>query len=187
MAKIKKDKDNPKEIKSKPSPNRNKFIAIGIIAAIIAGAAYALHKSDTTIDTSFASIDGIPCETQEYTTYHIHSHLDVFVNGQHTTVPAQIGIENTCLYWLHTHTPDGIVHMESPKERAFTLGEFMNVWKATGTGYPTSTSQPEIFVNGILVSTDMASTTMNAHDEIVLVYGDVPQGLPQFYQFPEGD
>ncbi|CUR52182.1 conserved exported protein of unknown function [Nitrosotalea devaniterrae] len=187
MTKIKKEKDNPKEIKTKASPNRNKFIALGVIAAIIAGVAYATYRSDSTVDTNFASIGGIPCETQEYTTYHIHAHLDIFVNGQHTQVPAQIGLENTCLYWLHTHTPDGIVHMESPKERDFTLGEFFDIWKATGSGFPTATNGPEIFVNGVLVSTDLSSTKMNAHDEIVLVYGDVPQGMPTFYQFPEGD
>jgi len=27
---------------------------------------------------------------------------------------------------------------------------------------------------------------MSAHDEIVLVYGNVPQNMPSFYQFPEG-
>ena len=187
MTKIKKDKDHPKEVKTKPSSSRNKFIALGVIAAIIAGVAYATYKSDNTVDSNFASIGAIPCETQEYTTYHIHAHLDIFVNGQHTPVPAQIGIENTCLYWLHTHTPDGIIHMESPAQRDFTLGEFFDIWKATGSGFPTSASSPEIFVNGVLVSTDISSTKMNAHDEIVLVYGDVPQSMPTFYQFPEGD
>lgn len=187
MTKIKKDKEHPKEIKTKPSSNRNKFIALGVIAAIIAGVVYVTYRSDNTIDSNFASINGIPCETQEYTTYHIHSHLDIFVNGQHTPVPAQIGLENTCLYWLHTHTPDGIIHMESPKERDFTLGEFFDIWKATGSGIPTATNGPEIFVNGVLVSTNISNTKMNAHDEIVLVYGDVPQSMPTFYQFPEGD
>src|SRR5487761_2457629 len=111
MTSTKKDK-NPKTVN--PSSNRNKFIALGIIAAIIAGVAYVTYRSDNTVDTNFASIDGIPCETQEYTTFHIHAHMDIFVNGQHTSIPAQIGLENTCLYWLHTHTPDGIIHIESP-------------------------------------------------------------------------
>ena len=187
MTKIKKDKDHQKEVKTKPSSGRNKFIVLGVIAAIVAVVAYTTYKSDNTVDSNFASINGIPCETQEYTTYHIHAHLDIFVDGQHSQVPAQIGIENTCLYWLHTHTPDGIIHMESPKQRDFTLGEFFDVWKSTGKGFPTNTNGPEIFVNGNLVSTDLSSTKMNPHDEIVLVYGNVPQGMPTFYQFPEGD
>ncbi len=184
MTSAKKDK-NPKTVK--PSSNRNKFIALGVIAAIIAGVAYVTYRSDDTVDTNFASVDGIPCETQEYTTFHVHAHMDIFVNGQHTPIPALVGIENTCLYWLHTHTPDGIVHIESPKERDFTIGEFFDIWKSTRNGYPITTNGPEIFVNGNLVSTNLNTTKMNAHDEIVIVYGDVPQNMPTFYQFPEGD
>lgn len=188
MTKIKKDNDQPKETKTRPSSsNRNKFIALGVIAAIIAGVAYVTYRSDNTVDANFASIDGIPCETQEYVTYHIHAHIDIFVNGQHIPIPAQIGIKsNECLYWLHTHKPDGIIHMESPKERDFTVGQFFNVWKSTNSGYPTSSSGPEIFVNGNLISTNLDNTMMKAHDEIVLVYGDVPHNMPTFYQFPEG-
>src|SRR5581483_12030445 len=29
---------------------------------------------------------------------------------------------------LHTHEPDGIIHVESPVNRKFTLGEFFDVW-----------------------------------------------------------
>jgi hypothetical protein len=30
--------------------------------------------------------------------------------------------------WLHTHAADGIVHIESPVDRTFTLGDFFDVW-----------------------------------------------------------
>jgi len=33
-----------------------------------------------------------------------------------------------CLYWLHTHVADGIIHIETPGERSFTLGEFFDIW-----------------------------------------------------------
>lgn len=29
----------------------------------------------------------------------------------------------TCFYWLHTHAADGIIHVESPVHRVFTLGK----------------------------------------------------------------
>lgn len=173
--------------KSPRGPGKNKFIILGIIAAIVAGAAYAINRSDNTVDTSFAAIDGIPCETQEYTTFHIHAHIDIFANNQHLGIPAYVGIKNACLYWLHTHTPDGVIHIESPKERDFTVGQFFDIWKSTGKGLPQSDIKPEIFVNGNLVSTDMDNTIMHAHDEIVLVYGNAPQSMPTFYQFPEGE
>ncbi|MDE1829021.1 MAG: hypothetical protein KGI25_01735 [Thaumarchaeota archaeon] len=183
----KKPKDESKKAPDKtPSKSKNKLIAIGIIAAIIAGAAYFLHKSDNTVDSGYASIDGIPCETQEYSTFHIHAHLDTFVNGQHVTVPQYVGIEdNKCLYWLHTHDNSGIIHIEAPQQQNFTLSQFIDVWKNTGSTQPPS-GDPIIFVNGQEVSTNLANTQLNAHDEIAIVYGQTPPNIPSFYQFPEG-
>ncbi len=180
-------KDIDKKIPdSKGSKSKNKLIAIGVIAAIVAGAVYFIHESDNTVDTKYATIDGIPCETQEYTTFHIHAHLDVFVNGQHITVPQYIGImDNTCLYWLHTHDPSGIMHIESPQQKDFSLAQFLDIWKKTSTGAPPD-SEPIIFVNGQEVSTNMTSTILHAHDEIAIVYGAVPPNIPSFYQFPPG-
>ncbi len=179
------DKEQP-EIGAKSFKHKNKLIAMGVIVAIVAGIAFYLHKSDNTVDTSFSLIDGIPCETQEYGTFHIHAHLDVFVNGNAYPVPALIGIEdNTCLYWLHTHSTDGIMHIEAPQAQDFTLGQFLDVWKSTGNTPPPS-GDPIIYVNGQVVSTTPATTKLNAHDEVVLVYGNPPSNILKFYQFPEG-
>jgi hypothetical protein len=45
-------------------------------------------------------------------------------------VPAGIGIPqgDSCLYWVHTHTNDGIIHIESPNTHPFTLGQFFDIW-----------------------------------------------------------
>jgi hypothetical protein len=102
-------------------------------------------------------------------------------------IPAFIGIEpNTCLYWLHTHTPDGVIHIESPQERGFTLGQFFGIWKSTSTGLPPS-EDPVVYVNGHVVTTSLKDTPLHAHDEIALVYGNPPTNIPAFYQFPEGE
>jgi hypothetical protein len=88
-------------------------------------------------------VDGISCSAGEQTLFHIHAHLTIFVNGMARQVPAAIGIpgavaqntrfgpfigSGTCFYWLHTHAADGIVHIESPVVRTFTLGEFFDEW-----------------------------------------------------------
>ncbi|MGI0101429.1 MAG: hypothetical protein ACREA7_02415 [Nitrosotalea sp.] len=190
VKKISKDED--KKIPDNKG-SKNKLIAIGIIVAIGAGVAYYLHETDNTIDANYAAIDGIPCETQEYTTFHIHAHLDVFVNGQHVTVPQYIGImaggpNNTqfaCLYWLHTHDNTGVMHIESPQQTDFSLTQFLDIWKKTRTGAPPD-GEPIIFVNGQEVSTNLANTKLHAHDEIAIVYGTTPPNMPSFYQFPEG-
>jgi hypothetical protein len=101
--------------------------------------------------TTGQAIDGISCQTSEQTVFHIHTHLTIFVNGQQRQVPAGIGIPNavaqqtqqgpfvdsgTCFYWLHTHAADGIIHIESPVQRTYTLGEFFDEW-----GQPLGPSQ----------------------------------------------
>ena len=44
-------------------------------------------------------------------------------------IPARIGIPTArrCIYWLHTHTPDGMLHIEAPLDRSFTLGDLFTV------------------------------------------------------------
>lgn len=182
------NKKEDRRIEEKANKNRNKLIIIGVIAAVVAAIAFVSYRLDTTRSDTYAVIDGIECDTTEYVTFHIHAHLDVFVDGKPAVVPAQIGIEdNTCLYWLHTHSPDGVIHMESPTEKQFTLGQFFDIWKSTGPGVTPTGDSPIIYVNGHVVTTDLKDTPLNAHDEIVLVYGNPPPNIPAFYQFPEGE
>ena len=93
--------------------------------------------------TAGQTIDGIGCNTSEQTLFHIHTHLTIFVDGTQRQVPAGIGIPGAvaaqtqagpfvesgrCFYWLHTHAADGIIHIESPVERTYTLGDFFDEW-----------------------------------------------------------
>lgn len=179
--------DKKHDVAKQPRKAKNKIIAIAVVAAIVVTLVIVSNRLDNTKASSFPLVDGIECDTTEYTVFHIHAHLDIFVNSHPLIVPASIGIEsNTCLYWLHTHTPDGVIHIESPQERGFTLGQFFDVWQSTSTGLPPS-EEPIIYVNGKAVTTSLKDTPLNAHDEIVLVYGNPPTNIPAFYQFPEGE
>lgn len=75
-------------------------------------------------------IDGIHCDRQEGAVEHIHVNLQLYDRGRPVVVPANIGIPqgSDCLYWLHTHSADGFVHIESPVKRTFDLGEFFDIW-----------------------------------------------------------
>ncbi|MDE1841744.1 MAG: hypothetical protein KGI09_07670 [Thaumarchaeota archaeon] len=183
--KIRKTKESQSDIQS--NKHRNKIILIVIISAIVASIVIISYQLDNITTSSIQYVDSIGCDSMEYSIFHIHAHLDIFVNGQPITVPASIGIkDNTCLYWLHTHKSDGIIHIESPKSRDFSLGEFLDIWKSTNTGLPSTNENPIIYVNGHVVTTSLKDILLNAHDEIVLVYGNPPSHIPQFYQFPEG-
>ena len=74
------------------------------------------------------AVDGIQCNATEHALYHIHSRLTIFVDGSARQLPAGVGLTTSCLYWLHTHYPDGIIHIESPVVRTFTLGDFFDIW-----------------------------------------------------------
>jgi hypothetical protein len=89
------------------------------------------------------TVDGISCQPTEQLVYHIHVHLAVFANGRLFSLPAGLGIPGStveqtssgpvaarghCIYWLHTHTADGIIHIESPVKRIYDLGNFFDIW-----------------------------------------------------------
>jgi hypothetical protein len=134
-----------------------------------------------------SDIDGIQCNQMEQAVFHIHAHLDVYVDGQHRTVPAFIGIiPNSCLYWIHTHDPTGIIHIEAPEYKTFTLGQFLDVWSKSfeKTGIPIGT--PKSYVNGKEFNGNYREIQLNAHDEIALVYGLPPESIPTSFDFPQG-
>src|SRR6185369_5083876 len=73
---------------------------------------------------------GLPMLNSEGNVEHIHVHLDVLNDGQPVRVPANIGIDlaHGAISPLHTHDDTGVVHIESPVKRQFSLGEFFSEW-----------------------------------------------------------
>jgi hypothetical protein len=147
-------------------------------------------------------VDGISCQTNEQTLFHIHAHLTVFVNGTPRQIPAAIGIPGaqaqntasgpfiaagTCFYWLHTHAADGIIHIESPVKRTYTLGNFFAEW-----GQPLSSSRVgpatghvTAIYNGKVFTGNPADIPLTAHGQIQLEVGK-PLVAPESISFPAG-
>jgi hypothetical protein len=134
------------------------------------------------------SVDGIGCQTSEQTLFHIHAHLTIFVNGSPRQVPAGVGIPDAqtqstaqgpfiasgkCFYWLHTHAADGVVHIESPVHRTYTLGNFFDEWgQPLGPGQvgPARGHVTAIY-NGQLYRGSPRDIPLNAHARIQLEVG----------------
>ena len=111
------------------------FISI-VVAALALDISFSIGEdalSSSSSTTNMTTIDGIRCDTVEFTKFHIHAHLDILVDSKQFILPSQIGIdpEGRCLYWLHTHDISGIIHIESPTEREFTVGNFIEIWEMT--------------------------------------------------------
>lgn len=173
---------------------RTRFAVAGL--ALLAGAALvaAACGSGSAASSSPTAVDGIPCETSEQLAYHVHAHLTIFVNGQQVSVPAGIGIDEKvqCIYWLHTHDDSGVIHVESPTEQQYTLGQFFDIWGQALS--PTqllgntagAAHQVRAFVNGQPYSGDPRGITLGAHTDIVLEYGPPFPPTPAPYVFPAG-
>ena len=133
-------------------------------------------------------VDGIRCDASEQVAYHIHAHLAVFVNGPPPSIPYGIGVvtpavtqtaqgpfaqATRCYYWLHTHTDDGVIHVESPTEREYTLGDFFDIWRqplgarrvAAATGTVTA------YLNRKAYLGDPRGIVLREHEDIQLDVG----------------
>ena len=132
---------------------RLRYMGGGLVALLLvfgAGAYYVSARSSAPAATSStppaqpgANIDGVSCQA-EMLAYHIHAALIMYNHGQRVTLPADVGIpinaainqngQNYCLYALHTHDSDhaaGIIHVESPTQGTYTLGQFLDIWHYT--------------------------------------------------------
>jgi len=147
-------------------------------------------------------VNGISCQANEQTLFHIHAHLTIFVNGSPRQVPAGIGIpgaqatstpngpfiqSGTCFYWLHTHAPDGIIHIESPVQRTFTLGDFFDIWgQPLGADRAGPATGPvTALYNGQVYQGNPRDIPLNAHAQIQLQVGK-PLVAPEQITFPNG-
>lgn len=148
------------------------------------------------------TVDGIQCGSSEQTLFHIHTHLTIFVNGVPRRIPYGIGIpgaqaQNTsstpfvvsgkCFYWLHVHAADGIIHIESPDKRTYTLGQFFDEW-----GQPLgpdqvgpATGPVTVLYNGNVFKGNPRSVPLGAHTQIQLEVGS-PLIAPEKIRFRSG-
>src|SRR6478735_2447013 len=147
--------------------------------------------------TAAARNAGLPMLSSEGNVEHIHVHLDVLDDGQPVPVPANIGIDTVrgAISPLHTHDTSGVIHIESPVKRQFSLGQFFSEWGVSlsadniGGLRATDGNSVRVFVNGAPRSGNPAAIMFNQHDEIALLYGTPKPGetIPPTYVFPPGD
>jgi hypothetical protein len=165
--------------------------------------AAATPRRASAAATPLPDVNGISCDTLESTIFHIHVHLAIFVDGQEQMLPLGVGIgqpwqvedsaegpfvtDGSCFYWIHTHTEDGVVHIESPVRRRFTLGDFFAIWQVPLSATQVGPAQGQVitYVNGSRDDRDPADIPLLSHERIQLdIGGDVP---PYVFDFPPGD
>ncbi len=133
-------------------------------------------------------IRGISCDAQEGTRIHVHQHLLILDHGKPLSIPHNVGQrpENRCLYWVHTHTPDGIIHIEAPADRTFTLGDFFAVWGQPLTKRVAATARAgkgtslRVWVDDKPYKGDPATIALKSHTTIVIEAGPPFPTPPRF-------
>jgi hypothetical protein len=135
---------------------------------------------------------GLNALGEEGQVVHIHEHLDIFVNGKPVPggVPAGIGFSDASsspsyITELHTHDPSGIIHVESPTNREFTLGEFVGEWGVflSSSCIGAYCNGLKWYVNGELQSGTPAGLVLKDHQEIAIVVGKPPAKIPKTYDW----
>jgi hypothetical protein len=135
-----------------------------------------------------AIVDGIQCEPLAQQAYRSYAHLQVYVDGRARALPGGIGIVDekpvetshglfygalTCMYWLHTRAADGLVEVESPVSRHFTLGDLFAVWHQplSRTRVAGSRGRVTATVNGKRWHGDPTGIPLTEHAAIQLAVG----------------
>lgn len=138
--------------------------------------------------TQTGTVHEIECGASEQLAYHIHAHLAVYANGASRTLPGGIGIPGSqvvptaegpvaaggqCIYWLHTHAPDGVIHVESPTKRIYTLGDFFAEWHQplSATRVADASGKVTAVVNGKPWTRSPAAIPLDPHAVIQLSVG----------------
>ena len=147
----------------------------------------------TPSTTGTGTEDGITCAPIEQLAYHIHAHMAVYVNGSLRSLPAGIGIPGStlipygggviayggqCIYWLHTHTNDGVIHIESPTARIYTLGDFFDEWHQPLSSSQVASAKGRVtaIVDGKVWSGNPRAIPLQPHSGIQLDVGS--PGVP---------
>jgi len=150
---------------------------------------------------------------KEFVNNHVHTHLDVFVDGKRVAVPAGIGIKiddpavqvddlpdgtkryggidlcnQPCISPLHTHGVDGILHTESTETTRNTLGEFFIEWgvaldASCVSTYCSPATPIAVYIDGTLTPGDPRAIEIIDLREIAIVIGTPPAVIPKTADF----
>jgi hypothetical protein len=167
-------------------------LLVGAIIVIIVSA-----RGGSTASTTDPTINGIPCASNEQLAVHYHAHLSMIIDGNATVLPAGTGIDNTtqCLYWLHVHANDGVIHIEAPASsanRKFTLGDVFAIWgkplskTQVGSTVLTKSQKLEMWVDGKPYTGDPSKIVLGKYTQVVLEVSPPEVALPAPFVFPAG-
>jgi hypothetical protein len=153
---------------------------------------------------------GLKPEPKEKLLFHVHAHLDMFIDGRPVLVPAGIGINvsdpavhhgewngnptyggitectQACISPLHTHDVSGVLHTESAFNTTNRLGQFFTEWGVALSGscvgqYCAPATPFVVYVGGKKFSGNVADIPLSIGKEIAIVIGSAPKQIPSSF------
>ena len=153
---------------------------------------------------------GLSPETKETLNFHVHAHLDVFLDGRQVLVPAGIGINiqdpgvhrfdfagtaaygrirgcaQPCISPLHTHDQSGVIHTESASSTPNRLGALFIEWNVPLSAscvaqYCEPATPVAIYLNGKRHTGDPSTIPLTDREEIAVVAGVAPPHIPSVF------
>jgi hypothetical protein len=133
-------------------------------------------------------VDGVQCQSIAQLAYTAYSHLQVYVDGRSVALPGGIGLvgvktkatshglvfsPKTCMYWLHTLAADGIIQVQSPVRRAYTLGVLFKIWDQPLSSDQVATAHGHVIatVNGRRWPGDPSAIPLRERESIQIAVG----------------
>lgn len=156
------------------------WTTVGIIAAVALPIVVIMYNRSSTASGNAEDTRSVAlsCTTEAAAKYHYHATLTVYINDEQQTIPANTGVKTTCMNPIHTHDATGLVHVESPVERDFTLGDFFAVWDEPFNSSQIlnqtvdATHRVRMTVNG-QESTEFENLVLADDQEIIIYYEEI--------------
>ena len=107
---------------------RNRIIslsAIVLIAVVIVAVVIALPRTGNAVPLP-GYLDH--CVVASPLLYHSHPSVSITINGSSVGIPSGVGVGGACNHPIHTHSADGVLHVETDEDRDYTMGDFFLIW-----------------------------------------------------------
>lgn len=121
-------------------------------------------------------VDGLGFPPPGDESYHAHVLLSVYRDGEQVPVPQDMGFGADGSHSsLHTHTPDGVIHMEADDPYPYELSHVFQVWGVAfgpdrlGGDVPAGDKRIHVYVNGEPAAAD--EVILEDGDNVVVAYG----------------
>ena len=211
MKQERREEERQRQLNAKRRAARNKRILVASLIAvavlIVATVSFVVYSNahnasaqnqasstEQVVNPAYPPVDKIYCDALEQTAYHIHAHLTIYINGKQVAIPQGIGIasDQSCFYWLHTHTSDGVVHIEFPKQGTPTLGNFLDIWGQSfhSLGFQNelaSSADWNVYVDGKQVTSNFNQLVLQPHQVITIAYNSPNITPDTSFNWPSGE